>query len=228
MTDPNALFPAPPAVPYGRTVLRRRVIALAAVALLAGCGGGSDGGDPPREPREDASNPAPPPDAGTRTGHAADARRVAVPRNDPSPPAATIVLATLGGRRLGEASQPPGRQTQVVTELRKPRLRATTVGRDPDGGVARVRVSLRELITCGSATKRPRVRYFPPPQIERIRSNPGALLPTTKERTLALALGRARCGGAPAVAVEAELWGEAINGNGLEAVTPHLHLRWGR
>ena len=113
-------------------------------------------------------------------------------------------------------------------ELRKPRLRATTVARDPDGGVARVRVSLRELITCGAATKRPRVRYFPPPQIERIRSNPGALLPTTKERTLALALGRARCGGGAAVAVEAELWGEAINGNGLEAVTPHLHLRWGR
>ena len=73
-----------------------------------------------------------------------------------------------------------------------------------------------------------RTRYFPPPQRERLRSNPGARLPTEKRRTLALALGRGRCGDGEAVEVEAELWGEAINGSGLEAVTPHLLLSWTR
>ena len=35
-----------------------------------------------------------------------------------------------------------------------------------------------------------------------------------------------RCGDARAIAVRGELWGEAINGSGLEAVTPHLRFRW--
>jgi hypothetical protein len=43
-----------------------------------------------------------------------------------------------------------------------------------------------------------------------------------------LALGRGRCGDGEAEEVEAELWGEAINGSGLEAVTPHLLLSWTR
>jgi hypothetical protein len=43
-----------------------------------------------------------------------------------------------------------------------------------------------------------------------------------------LALGRGRCGRAEPVAVEGELWAEATNGNGLEAVTPHLHFNWTR
>jgi hypothetical protein len=140
-------------------------------------------------------------------------------------------LATARGRPLVEASQPPRPGPHGVAELSKPRLLATSVGSDPDGGVARVRVSLKERITCvskGQATERPRVRYFPPPQVERIRSNPGARLPGELARTLTLSLGRGGCGGAQAVAVEAELWGEAINGGGLEAVTPHVRLRWGR
>ena len=208
----------------------RQGILLAAV-LIGGCSGESDEGNTSPQPKREAGRPAPPPDAGTRAGHGADAPRVSVPRNDRTPPTATIVLATPGGRTLGEASEPPGREPPAVKELREALLRGTTIGRDPDGGVARVRVSLRELITCraeGRRTERLRTRYFPPPQIERIRSNPGARLPTEKRRTLALALGRGRCGDGEAVEVEAELWGEAINGGGLEAVTPHLLLSWTR
>ena len=208
----------------------RRGILLAAL-LMSGCSGESDEGNTSPEPKREASPPAPSPDAGTRAGHGADAPRVSVPRDDPSPPTATIVLATPGGRTLGEASEPPGRQPPAVEELREAGLQGTTIGRDPGGGVARVRVSLRERITCraeGRRTERLRTRYFPPPQIERIRSNVDARLPSEKRRTLALTLGRGRCGADEAVEVEAQLWGEAINGTGLEAVTPHLRLFWVR
>jgi hypothetical protein len=117
-------------------------------------------------------------------------------------------------------------------ELREPRLRGTTRGEDENGGVARVRISILERITCraagGAEFARPRVRYFPPPQIERIKSAPGTRLPTTRERSLLLSLG-GRCGpGARAAAVHGELWGEAINGSGLEAVTPHIRFAYRR
>jgi hypothetical protein len=37
----------------------------------------------------------------------------------------------------------------------------------------------------------------------------------------------ARCGrDADGVAVQGELWGEAINGQGLEAVTPHIRVSY--
>ncbi len=199
-----------------------RLLVLALV--LAGCAG-----EEPGQKREPAQ-PAPPPDAGTQTGHGADPETVAVPRDESSPPAATIILESPDGRALAEVSQPPGGQSHGVTHLREPRLAGTVRGTDADGGVARVRVSLKEQVTCrapdGSTSQRPRTRYFPPPQTERIRSNPGARLPTEESRTLPLALGRGAC--EDPRAVEGELWGEAINGTGLEAVTPHLHFRWTR
>jgi hypothetical protein len=214
--------------------MRREQLAVTAAILLAGCAGGEDEAGPPqRSDQNEAAQPAPPPDAGTQAGHGADAREVEVPRNDSSPPRATIVLETLNGTPLGKASQPPGREPGATEKLQQPALRATAIGRDSDGGVARVRVSIKELITCAApddhgGLEQRRTRYFPPPQIERIRSNPGTRLATRKSRTLRLTLGRGRCGGVPAVAVEGQLWAEAINGNGLEAVTPHLHFSWGR
>jgi hypothetical protein len=160
--------------------------------------------------------------------------RVAVPDRDRTPPRATIVLATAGdGRRLAEASQPPGRTASERVELREPRLLGTALAEDEDGGVARVRVSILERITCrsaeGSPFERRRTRYFPPPQIERIRSTPGTRLPTSRKRSLRLSLAGDRCGrGARAVEVHGELWGEAINGSGLEAVTPHIRFVFGQ
>jgi hypothetical protein len=209
----------------------QRVPVLAiALLLLAGCSS-EEKREVPRPQEDEASQPAPPPDAGTQAGHGADARQVVVPRRDSSPPSATIVLESASGSPLAEASQ-PGEHPKAAVELPEPRLQGTGVGRDTNGGVARVRVSIKELITCrtqngDSSFERPRTRYFPPPQIERVRSNPGTRLATEKSRTLPLALG-GRCGGAEAVAVEGELWAEATNGSGLEAVTPHLRFRWKR
>jgi hypothetical protein len=160
--------------------------------------------------------------------------RVRVPERDGSPPAVRVVLATpQDGQTLAEASQPPGRRAANEVALATPRLRGTTLGEDSNGGVARVRVSISERIACRGADgrhfERLRRRYFPPPQIERIRATPGARLPTRRTRSLELSLIGARCGrDADAVEVRGQLWGEAINGRGLEAVTPHIHFSFRR
>jgi hypothetical protein len=211
-----------------RSMLR---LATAAIVLaLAGCGADDPQPQPQPQPQPAApASPPPPPDAGTARGHGADPGRVAVPDRDATPPEAVIALALPGGPTLAEATQPPGPEPQTV-RLDAPRLRGTTTGRDQDGGVARVRVSVRERITCderGASFERRRTRYFPPPQIERIRSAPGANLPTTRTRSIALALDGSRCDRGDMVAVHGELWGEAINGTGLEAVTPHIPFTYG-
>jgi hypothetical protein len=161
-----------------------------------------------------------------------DPASVTVPATDRSPPTAEIALhPPRGGAPLARASQPPEPGRPEPVTLEEPRLRGTAVGRDPDGGVARVRVSIKERITCrhpggGPTEQRLRTRYYPPPQIERIRSRPGARLPTEVTRTHTLPLAGNRCRPARAVAVHGELWGEATNGSGLEAVTPHLRFAW--
>jgi hypothetical protein len=200
--------------------VKLRLLFLVAL-VLAGCGEAN------RATVEEPASPAPPPDAGTQAGHGADPGRVVVPERDPSPPSATITLAGADGSTLAKTSPPErGRHPATVT-LDEPALRGTTTGRDADGGVARVRVSLREEIDCRAADgtyQRLRTRYFPPPQVERIRSNPGARLPTRAKRSLPLSLSEGRCRADRLTAVHGELWGEAINGSGLEAVTPHLRF----
>jgi hypothetical protein len=208
--------------------VRTRVLLLAAV-LLAGCSddGSTEKATTDRPAERDAASPAPPPDAGTQAGHGADPGRVTVPERDPSPPSASITLAAVDGAALAETSQPPAGVAPRTVTLDEPRLRGITTGRDANGGVARVRVSIREEIECrngDNAYLRLRTRYFPPPQVERIRSNPGARLPTRAERSLELRLSEARCGAGRLTAVHGELWGEAVNGSGLEAVTPHLRF----
>jgi hypothetical protein len=204
---------------------------LLVAALLPGCNDDQTTEKPATEARQAArdepASPAPPPDAGTRAGHGADPGRVAVPERDPSPPTATITLARTDGTPLAETSRPEPASSPETVTLDEPALRGTTIGRDPDGGVARVRVSLREELDCRGADgayQRLRTRYFPPPQVERIRSNPGARLPTRATRSLPLSLSEARCHAGRLAAVHGELWGEAINGSGLEAVTPHLRF----
>ena len=177
--------------------------AFAVLALLAGC-------DTP---------------AGERTQRSQDGARVAVPDAPHDPPRAAIALAD-GRRTLARASQPGGAHAEVVA-LRRPSLRGSTTGFDADEGVARVRVSVSERIACSGGELRRRIRYFPPPQIERIRSRPGARLPVRRVRSLVIRVGGGRCGrGDRPTEVRGELWGEAINGSGLEAVTPHIRFRW--
>jgi hypothetical protein len=206
------------------------LLALLVVGAPA-CGDDANRTRPRAASTSSTPSPPPPPDAGTRAGHGADVSpTVEVPESDTSPPQATITLSA-GGAPLGRASQPPGDRGEVLVPLRRLSLRGTTVGRDPDGGVARVRVSIMERITCrrgdsDAAFTRLRRRYFPPPQVERIRSTPGTVLPIRRMRSLELRLGGRRCGpdARPRV-VHGELWGEAVNGSGLEAVTPHVRFR---
>jgi hypothetical protein len=210
-------------------VTSRVAAVLATVALVAGCDG-DDGESAAGTARSEApASPPPPPDAGTRAGHGADVARVTVPPEPRDPPRATVVLSE-GRRELARASEPGGAHEGAVG-LAAPRLRGTTTGADANEGLARVRVSVSERISCegsgGRRFARERIRYFPPPQVERIRSRPGARLPARRTRSIAVELGRGRCGaGARPVAVSGELWGEAINGSGLEAVTPHIRFRY--
>ena len=211
--------------------MKLRLLVLGAVLLVA-CGDDDAAERAPAAGRgataeRDAASPAPPADAGTQAGHGADRGRVAVPAHDPSPPAAAIALARAGGGILAEASQPPEGATPEAVTLDEPALRGIATGRDANGGVARVRVSIREEIECRGEDgpyRRLRTRYFPPPQVERIRSSPGARLPTKATRSVPLRLSQSRCGAGRLTAVRGELWGEAINGSGLEAVTPHLRF----
>jgi hypothetical protein len=225
-----------------------RVIRMCALALcfglVVGCGS-EDHAKPEtaaeQQPRTDSqpspegggANPAPPPDAGTATGHSGDAPRVTVPEQDASPPTGTIVLAdSATGRTLGEASR-PGSPHSGELELTEPDLRGTTVGEDPNGGIARVRVSISERISCrgddGMRFGRLRVRYFPPPQIEQIRAAPGARLPSRSTRSRLLSLAGEPCGAnAEAAEVHGKLWGEVINGRGLETITPPVRFRYRR
>jgi hypothetical protein len=133
--------------------------------------------------------------------------------------------------RFAEASQPGSRHSGEL-ELAEPRLRGT-VGEDRNGGIVRVRVSISERISCqaddGRRFERLSTRYFPPPQIEQIRAAPGARLPTRSSRSRLLSLARERCGaGAEATEVHGRLWGEVINGRGLETITPPVRFRYRR
>jgi hypothetical protein len=196
-------------------------VGLCSVVLVVGCGGGHRGA---------TETPPPSPDGGMAAGHGSRPTRVVVPRHDRTPPAGIVSLQLPDGRTVAEAAQPGDAPTEVV-QLRQPLLRGTTVGIDPDSGVVRVRVSVRELITCrspsGATVQRQKVSYFPPPQIERVDAAPGARIPVREMRSQSLELGRGRCPPSmtPAI-VDGKLWGEVINSLGLEAVTPHIRFRW--
>lgn len=225
-----------------------RVIRICALALclglVVGCGSEDDAKPETtaeQEPRTDSrpspgggdANPAAPPDAGTATGHGGDGTRVIVPEQDASPPTGTIVLADPStGRTLGEASRPGSAHSGEI-ELTEPDLRGTTVGEDRNGGIARVRVSISERISCrgdnGMRFERLRARYFPPPQIEQTRAAPGARLPTRSTRSRVLTLAGERCGtNAEPTEVHGKLWGEVINGHGLETITPPVRFSYRR
>lgn len=116
----------------------------------------------------------------------------------------------------------------AAARLSVPRFTATAVGEDAESGVARVRVSLHQELVCrrpgGGEVHRGLVRYWPPPQVERIRAAPGAELPARDTRRRRLTL---RCGdGARLVRAHVEVWAEVIDGLGLEAITRRVRLRY--
>lgn len=210
---------------------------LVALLTLAGCASDEDDSSATKRPPEtearqaaggdEPGGPAPPPDAGTASGHGADPTQVVVPTRDDTPPTASVALADRrDGRTLAEAAQ-PGDGPPMEVELGEPRLRGTTTGEDGNGGISTVRVSIAERVACrradGTSFELLRRRYFPPPEVERIRARPGVKLPTRSRRSELLELAGDRCGlRARPAKVHGELWGQAINSHGLEAVTPHI------
>lgn len=175
---------------------------MAAAAFVAACGG-SDAGWEPKPARE-----------------------LTVPETDRTPPEVLLRIER-GGRVLadtrGELS--PNRAYFPRVDLRG-RLRAVGVGRDLDGGLGRIRVSIAETVECrapgGPAHRRRQVRYVPPPMIERIRLAPGTRTSTHRTRSVPIAACRP---GERAVGVAGEAWAEATNAHGLEAVSSHLRFR---
>ena len=167
-------------------------VGMFSVLLLVACGG-ADGSarrhtavatETPTGSVGSASEaPAPPPDGGMPAGHGSRPTRVVVPRHDKTPPAGIVSLQLPDGRTVAEAAQPGDAPTEVV-KLDQPRLRGTTVGIDADSGVVRVRVSVRELISCrspsGATEQRQKVSYFPPPQIERMNASPALASPCAR------------------------------------------------
>jgi hypothetical protein len=199
--------------------VKRRLAALALVAaLLCGCGGGEDEDETVAEMPPVPSLPDEP-----RGG------TVAVPDRDESPPQGVVSLEQ-AGRKLARAPE-PGEAPRERVRVDRRRLSGRMVGADPESGAARVRVSVKESISCrlpsGRLIRRPKVRYFPPPQIQRVRSSPGARIPVMAMRTAPVTLGDGSCPqGAAVAAVSGELWGEVTNGIGLEAVTSHIRFEW--
>jgi hypothetical protein len=160
-----------------------------------------------------------------------DATHVIVPEDDRSPPTARIVLAdSVDGHTLAEASW-PGHASSGKLTLGEARLRGTASGEDLDSGIVRVRVSVTERVSCrghdGARFQRLRTRYFPPPQIEQIRAAPGARLATRDARSRLVVLASERCGvRGTATAIGGKLWGEVINGHGLETITPMIRFEY--
>lgn len=181
---------------------------------LAGCG---DDSAPPREERPSVAGgggAAPPPDAGTRGGHRPG--RVAVPERDATPPTATIAVRA-GGREIVSASpSSPGDELRSVT-LRRPRLEATAIARDPEG-TGRIRLSLVYERTCDGVTRRV-TQYRPPAQIANVRVAPGAQAPTTRRRSARIAL-------RPGCSATGEVYAEATNAHGLQAVSRHVRFSY--
>lgn len=160
--------------------------------------------------------------------------RVEVPVVDETVPEARLRVERAGGGRAIETSNrsPPAR---AAARLGEP-LRVTAMTRDPNGGAARARVSIRERSSClntltGERTARLTLRYFPPAQIARAKVPPGAVLPRVESRTVRLRFTGERCSGdwIPA-RVRVTLWADATNAQEMESSSApvRLTLRGGR
>jgi hypothetical protein len=170
---------------------------LLGLVLLAGCGGEDRPPPPSAAPDEPAARIAPP-DAGLPAGHDNEPTRVRVPRVDRSAPEAVLRLAGVQGRSGGDAPAP--------VQLTEPTLTPIAVGRDKQG-MGRIRVSLHARVTCGDDVS-PLIRYFPPPEIARVRIAPGTVARTQLTRRVRYAL---RCPDGEVAAAEGTLWADATS-----------------
>ena len=155
--------------------------------------------------------------------------RVEVPAVDRTVPVAHLrVFRGAPNRETFETStrSPPAHATVLLGEP----LRVTAVTRDPDGGAARARVSIRERTLClntltGERATRLTLRYFPPAQTARAKVPPGVVLPRVESRTVRLRFTGGRCSGPwiPAGGL-ALLWADATNAHEMESSSAPVRL----
>ena len=145
---------------------------------------------------------------------------VRVPDDDVIAPTAALLLRPGGGRQPVVQVSPSRQGDRVeVTRLAQPVLRATAVARD-EGGTGRIRLSVVTTTRCGDQERR-RVRYLPPPQIENVAIPPGASAPVERQRSARIPLDTNRnC------TVTGEVWAEATDAHGRQAVTRHAGFEY--
>jgi hypothetical protein len=146
--------------------------------------------------------------------------RVEVPRRDTVAPVAALRVRPAGGGApvLSVSPSAAGERRQTL-RLAEPRFTATAIARD-DGGTGRIRLSTSYVTRCGAATRRT-TRYLPPAQIAGVAIPPGARAPVERIRTATIELRPgAGCG------VTGEVWAEATDAHGLQAVTRHVAFRY--
>jgi hypothetical protein len=154
--------------------------------------------------------------------------RVRVPAVDQTVPEARLRVERARGARIIRTSNrsPPAR---AAARLGEP-LRVTAMTRDPNGGAARARVSIRERASClntrtGKRVTRLTLRYFPPAQIARAKVPPGAMLPQVETRSVRLRFTGERCTGDwRPTRVRVTLWADATNAQEMESSSAPVRL----
>jgi hypothetical protein len=154
--------------------------------------------------------------------------RVEVPAIDRTVPEAVLQVERERGGHTIETSNrsPPAR---AAVRLGEP-LRVTAVTRDPNGGAARARVSIRERSSClnrrtGERATRLTQRYFPPAQTARAKVPPGVVLPQVETRTVRLRFTGERCSADwRPVSVRVTLWADATNAQEMESSSAPVRL----
>jgi hypothetical protein len=146
-------------------------------------------------------------------------QRVRVPERDVTAPTAALVLDRGDGRPPIVVASPSRQGEKAELLLRGARsITATAVARDT-GGTGRIRLSFTRTGRCGGRNVRAQT-YLPPAQVERIAVPPGASAPVERERTA-----RVPIAPQPGCRVSGEIWAEATDAHGLQAVTRHAGFR---
>ena len=145
--------------------------------------------------------------------------RVVVPQRDTEAPVAAlrVVAAGSGEPVLSVSPSAEGEPRQTI-RLATPRFTATAIARDDRGGTGRVRLSTTYVTRCGMRTRRT-TRYLPPAQIANVALPPGTSAPSERRRTETIGLNvQTGC------TVDGEVWAEATDAHGLQAVTRHVRF----